>query len=405
MLFCSDGIPLELVLSWTKVGKDARHRACMDMLTRLRIVRRGEGSVYCMHEGFQRHVQRALGGARVSGGTCVEDLPNQDVVDAYAWDQWERVLLFAIGTGDETMEDGAAGLVGAGGLDLKAIMISSGLIAEKEKGFYCITQTGFRFLLSDTHTQVWGILQEYIKHAESFRSSDLFDMLIEFILQLGFQRDCMSMQEFSPEKKEISSDLCRLGLLYPFQKGQRRDDVYLVPTRLAVMLSSRSDASVREDGFVIVETNYRVYAYTSSPLKQSILRLFVRCDVLLPNLFVGTITRDSVMSALESGVTSEQIIGYLTEHAHKKTQSRIPIVPGVVTDQIRLWQKEIQRMETFAAVLYKNFETEALYKDIAVFTEKIGAMVFADDSKQEIVAVSSFHEQIREKIKLLKQNM
>lgn len=111
------------------------------------------------------------------------------------------------------------------------------------------------------------------------------------------------------------------------------------------------------------------------------------------------------MSALESGVTAEQIIGYLTEHAHKKTHSRVPIVPGVVTDQIRLWQKEIQRMETFPAVLYKNFETGALYKDIAAFAEKIGAMVFADDSKQEIVAVSSFHEQIREKIKLLKQNM
>ncbi len=300
------------------------------------------------------------------------------------------------------MEDGTSGLVGVGGLDLKGIMISSGLIAEKEKGSYCITQAGFRFLLSDTHTQVWGILQEYIKHAESFRSSNLFDMLIEFILQLGFQRDCMSMQDFSPEKKEISSDLCRLGLLYPFQKGA---DVYLVPTRLAVMLSSRSDASVRDDGFVIVETNYRVYAYTSSPLKQAILRLFVRCDVLLPNLFVGTITRDSVMSALESGVTAEQIIGYLTEHAHKKTQSRIPIVPGVVTDQIRLWHKEIQRMETFPAVLYKNFETDTLYRDIVVFIEKIGGMVFADDAKQEILAVSSFHEQVREKIKALKQDM
>lgn len=87
------GVAVELVLSWTKVDKDARHRACMDMLTRLRIVRRGEGSVYGMHEGFQRHVQKALGGACVSGGTCVEDLPNQSVIDAYAWDQWEVCYL------------------------------------------------------------------------------------------------------------------------------------------------------------------------------------------------------------------------------------------------------------------------------------------------------------------------
>ena len=76
-------------MSWTRVDKDARHRSCIDMLKRLRIVRRGEGSVYGMHEGFQRHVQIALAGARVSGGACVEDLPEQDVVDAYAWEQWE----------------------------------------------------------------------------------------------------------------------------------------------------------------------------------------------------------------------------------------------------------------------------------------------------------------------------
>lgn len=51
----------------------------------------------------------------------------------------------------------------------------------------------------------------------------------------------------------------------------------------------------------------RVYAYTTSPVQQSILRLFVRCDALLPNLFVGTLTRESVKSALEVGITAEQV--------------------------------------------------------------------------------------------------
>lgn len=53
----------------------------------------------------------------------------------------------------------------------------------------------------------------------------------------------------------------------------------------------------------------RVYAYTTSAVQVSILRLFVRCDVLLPNLFVGTITRESAMEALKSGIDAKAIIG------------------------------------------------------------------------------------------------
>jgi hypothetical protein len=72
-----------------------------------------------------------------------------------------------------------------------------------------------------------------------------------------------------------------------------------------------------------------VYAYTTSPVQQSILRLFVRCDALLPNLFVGTLTRESVKGALEVGIAAEQIIAYLRQHAHPRVAQRTPILPIV----------------------------------------------------------------------------
>jgi hypothetical protein len=73
----------------------------------------------------------------------------------------------------------------------------------------------------------------------------------------------------------------------------------------------------------------RVYAYTTSPVLQSILRIFVRCDALLPNLFVGTLTRESVKSALEVGISAQQIVGFLRQHAHPRIASKSPIVPLV----------------------------------------------------------------------------
>lgn len=355
-----------------------------------------------IHSGFQRHIQNALSCGIHNLFKELPDIPvqEQDVLDAFAWDQWEKVLMYAISPQSEFER-----LKGVGGkvMDLKSIMLACGIIAEyKGTKEASITASGFQFLLSDTHKQVWIILTHYIKHAENHKSRDLFDKLIEFLLQLGFRRECIPSAEFTAEQQEISSDLCHMGLLYPFK---HEGVVYLVPTKLSVMLSSQSSSVAQEDGFIIVETNYRVYAYTASPLKQSILRLFIRCDALLPNLVVGTITRESVMSALDSGITAEQIIGYLTQHAHKRVATRVPIVPGVVVDQIRLWQREIQRMQFQPAVLYKNFETPQLYKQVLEFSDGLGSTIMSDDAKQELLAISSFHSRIRDQIKLFKQDM
>lgn len=38
-----------------------------------------------------------------------------------------------------------------------------------------------------------------------------------------------------------------------------------------------------------------MYAYGNSALQAALLRLFVRCDAVLPGLWVGTLTRESVI--------------------------------------------------------------------------------------------------------------
>ncbi len=73
----------------------------------------------------------------------------------------------------------------------------------------------------------------------------------------------------------------------------------------------------------------QVVAYTSSPLKRAILNQFVRCDVILPNAFVGTLTRESVTNALQAGIDHEMIIRYLTQHADPHTATCTPVVPAV----------------------------------------------------------------------------
>ncbi|KAL3197362.1 hypothetical protein MRX96_044921, partial [Rhipicephalus microplus] len=67
------------------------------------------------------------------------------------------------------------------------------------------------------------------------------------------------------------------------------------PTRLAINLASGlKETTLRsfEAGYIMVETNYRVYAYTNSPLQVALLALFCELLYRFPNLVVARLTRE-----------------------------------------------------------------------------------------------------------------
>lgn len=87
------------------------------------------------------------------------------------------------------------------------------------------------------------------------------------------------------------------------------------PTRLALNIATGQNKPVARDmekeGYIVVETNYRVYAYTNSNLQVALLGLFCEMLYRFPNLVVSILTRDSVRQALRSGITAAQIIGWV----------------------------------------------------------------------------------------------
>ncbi|KAH7983463.1 hypothetical protein HPB52_012221 [Rhipicephalus sanguineus] len=121
--------------------------------------------------------------------------------------------------------------------------------------------------------------------------------------------------------------LREFGLVY--QRKRRSGRFY--PTRLAINLASGlKETTLRsfEAGYIMVETNYRVYAYTNSQLQVALLALFCELLYRFPNLVVARLTRESVRQALRSGITSNQIIKFLRMYAHpealKQANTRDP---------------------------------------------------------------------------------
>jgi transcription initiation factor TFIIH subunit 4 len=66
---------------------------------------------------------------------------------------------------------------------------------------------------------------------------------------------------------------------------------------------------------------------------------------------LGNITRDSAKAAFRLGISAQQIIGFLTTHAHALPAKNNPVIPENVSDQLKLWQAEKKRYTCQDAVV------------------------------------------------------
>jgi hypothetical protein len=106
-----------------------------------------------------------------------------------------------------------------------------------------------------------------------------------------------------------------------------------------------STAELLQSGFIIVETTFTVYAYTSSPLHHALLRTFLVVQRILPNLFIGKLTKESVRVALTRGITASEIVGFLNHYAHARMRDSVPPLPGNVTKVSTGWKTIIRQRQ------------------------------------------------------------
>lgn len=175
------------------------------------------------------------------------------------------------------------------------------------------------------------------------------------------------------------------------------------PTRLATTLTSSSpplpssigNRSGPQEGFIVLETNYRIYAYTDNPLQTAILNLFVSLKYRFPNLVVGAITRDSVKKALLNGISADQIISYLMSHAHPQMRKNNPLLPVTVQDQIRLWELEKNRLKSQEGYLYTSFASQADYDFVLNYAKELGVVLWENPVKRCFFGSLDGHANIR----------
>ncbi|KAG1218466.1 hypothetical protein G6F35_008292 [Rhizopus arrhizus] len=391
-------IPVSDVSTWVNKEGERKLVEALQKLSSLRIIEQKD-HVLIMNDTFRHQFQNALtgGGTQQSFGLpcSTPDKHPVDIpfLDHYATTQWEAILHYMVGT--SLTKKPSRGVLNL--LERSKLMQNS----TDNGGQLQITNKGFQFLLQDVNTQVWAFLLQYLDMAEVLQM-DLVEVL-NFFFQLGSLElgENYSVDTLTQTQLQMLEDLRDYGIVYQRKKHSKR----YYPTRLATTLTSgksalatvagkynhmvqetniddTTDTENVDQGFIILETNYKLYAYTDSPLQIAVLNLFVQLQSRFRNMVTGVITRDSIRNALVKGITAEQIIYYLQSHAHPQMRKETPVLPLTVVDQIRLWEMERNRLKPTPSYLYHEFNVQADFDAAEKYARDLGVLLWSNNQKR-----------------------
>ncbi|KAJ3876857.1 transcription factor Tfb2 [Lentinula edodes] len=397
LLWLESAISLTTMGAWVVQEKKKVYDDALEMLSKLHILH--ISGKLSLNTTFKTSLRHAITGGGTTGSFGVpaekdEKRPPMDVegLDGYALERWETILHFMVSSGTgQTPTRPSQGVL--------YLLQRSGLMSNQHGSLPQITSAGFQFLLHPPHAQLWDLLLQYLHMAEE-RQMDLVEVLTFFFMlstmELG--REYLT-ENLSQTQKAMLDDLRDYGLIWQRRATSRR----FSPTRLATTLTSSSPslptstgaASSSQQGFIVLETNYRVYAYTDNPLQTAVLNLFVSLKYRFPNLVVGSITRDSVRRALNNGISAAQIISYLTAHAHPQMRKFNPLIPVTVQDQIRLWELEKERLKSQEGYLYTAFASQADYEFVLDYAKQLDVVLWENNAKRCFFGSLEGHSNIR----------
>ncbi|EEA07519.1 uncharacterized protein CMU_036930 [Cryptosporidium muris RN66] len=125
---------------------------------------------------------------------------------------------------------------------------------------------------------------------------------------------------------------------------------------------------------IIVQSNFRVYCYTASPLQAKILRHLCQVKVRGPNIICGVLTRRGLLSAYSMGVKAYQILRFFISNAHpiilkKHITDGTSIIPISVETQLKLWENDHNRLEINKVSLFSDWGNNK--EDIELFKQTV----------------------------------
>ncbi|KAL2240720.1 UNVERIFIED_CONTAM: General transcription and DNA repair factor IIH subunit TFB2 [Sesamum indicum] len=344
LLYIDGPVTAKWLEEWVLADGISKHRVAVDRLIQLRIltetVERKKEATYLFNPTFQRNLQKHI----LHGGVLPREPMPSNIIARLP--SLEDLDAYAV----QQWELFLLHLISSSEAE-KSTNISSSMMKVFQRGLLSqkddkeppkLTESGFQFLLMDTNAQLWYIVREYINNCEDL-GVDTAD-LISFLLELSFHitGKAYNLNTLSDIQRSIIKDLADLGLV-KLQQG--RKESWFIPTKLATNLSiSLADTSSRK-----------------------------------------------------------QIISFLQQNAHPRVAERTPSVPENVTDQIRLWEADLNRVEMTPAHFIDEFPSRDVFDAACDFAREYGGLLWENSKKMRLVVKAEIFVQLKEFIRRQKQ--
>jgi transcription initiation factor TFIIH subunit 4 len=371
-----------VLLAWVASAAMEKYTAAMQSLRRFRILvdslktgsgRKDGGAATSLrvNKNFQRNLSQHVAAGVTTSNRVSRVVPSAHELHRHAAQSWDTILGHLIGsTTDAPISK-----------EVASAIQSLGLKHGQE-----LSSLGFRFVLYQRQQQLWAFVINLLQ--EAARSKLHLDPLM---LLLGFASakvgKFLDVRGKSPYALKLVQLLCDVGALLCVH--DRRDlEYFATPALLAMFrpvsalisrsimggrshvglpqhlyekqcgqrpgVSANNEKLHEEEYGIIVESNFKVYAHTSSSLQARLLEYFCRITSTLPHLVVGSLSSESVMKAFKLGICAETILGYLESAAHpralKRKEHGAAVIPDNVRGQLEVWESNRSRTTSWKAV-------------------------------------------------------
>lgn len=395
ILFINQAIARQLIDTWVKEEKADLLAETFRVISGLRIwqeFRNNNVIAYQLNDTFRVNLQKALfgGGENWTPATKLhgEDKHKKSIqeLDTYSKERWDSLLSY-LARGNPN-----------GKVSQEVIhLLKHAKLCEADG------ETRFQFLLLDRASQVWYLLIEYLGYIQQ-KGFNLVKVL-SFILQLGF---CSLGTDYvcdndDKEMSQVIQHFRELGLVFKRKGSSKR----FYPTRLSLSISicgSAKESGTNQEEFIIVETNYRIYAYTDSDLHYSIISLFSDVMYRFPYMIVSQMSRDSILRSAAYGITAKQILHYLNTSCHPACKKNLHPIPQVVSDNVHIWCDERNRLVFKEGTLYNQFLTQEDFETLRDYANDINALIWESPEKRFMVVTSDSHDDIKQYYRNLKNS-
>ncbi|EPR77921.1 Transcription factor Tfb2 [Spraguea lophii 42_110] len=246
-----------------------------------------------------------------------------------------------------------------------------------------VTQKGFEFLLKSKREQTWEIILSSIDFINELNKGAKIDLLIMLFEMGNCGGKFYRVKAISAAQKDLLKYLDEIGLVKIEQNGIR------IYNEMKWLFSNTKE---QKEEYLIIETNFKIYAYCSHMHEIAILKLFSTLYLALPNLTVGMITEESVSQAFNKGIKAEQIVHYLQNVSEKP-------LPNTIKDQFFIWENNRNRIYTQESYLYSGFSGFVEYKKVMDFTIENNLLLEKDDDRRILIVTADGHKMVKNFVK------